>query len=165
MKTPSADAAALRDTPSPYVPDETDRRIIEHLVNNARQSARAIAREISMSPGAVSERISRLEAAGVILGYHADIDAAALGFGVDVLVGALVDQHSGIEQTVDALLEIEEVQTVYLTTGAWDLVIEVRVRDHPHLRDVMLGSIRAVPNLQRSEAMIILESHSGQTKA
>ena len=56
------------------VVDEVDRRILELLERDARLSARAIARQIGMSPGAVSERVERLQARGVILGYHAHVN-------------------------------------------------------------------------------------------
>jgi DNA-binding Lrp family transcriptional regulator len=141
-----------------YHLDETDRKILALLTADARLSTRALAREIGMSPGAVSERVSRLEDAGVILGYHAEIDPSALGFGMDVLIGAQVAHQHDIDNTVKDLLAIDEVQTVHLTTGSWGLVIGVRVRDHRHLREIIHGPLSGLPNIERNEAMIILDT-------
>ncbi|HET6499924.1 MAG TPA: Lrp/AsnC family transcriptional regulator [Amycolatopsis sp.] len=158
MKSPGLRKDAQPARPDGYRLDEIDRKILELLTADARRSSRALAREIGMSPGAVTERVNRLESTGVILGYHADVDAAALGFGMDVLIGTQLAHQQDVDDTVRELLAVDEVQAVHLTTGTWDLVIGLRVSDHLHLREFMLGVLREMPNIQRFEAMIILQS-------
>ncbi|MTD56054.1 Lrp/AsnC family transcriptional regulator [Amycolatopsis pithecellobii] len=158
MKSPGLRKAAQPAGPNSSRLDEIDRRILELLTADARRSSRALAREIGMSPGAVTERVNRLESTGVILGYHADVDAGALGFGMDVLVGTQLNRQQDVDETVRELLAVDEVQAVHVTSGTWDLVISLRVRDHLHLREIMLEVLHKMPNIQRNEAMIILQS-------
>ena len=59
--------------------DETDGLILQSLADDARTSTAEIARKVGLSPPSVSERIKRLEEAGIITGYTATIDPRAFG--------------------------------------------------------------------------------------
>jgi Lrp/AsnC family leucine-responsive transcriptional regulator len=77
-------AMALTD---PSVPlDAVNRRLLRELSANPRITMSALARRVGMSAPAVSERVQRLERAGVIAGYRVDISPAALGLPVTVFV-------------------------------------------------------------------------------
>src|SRR5215208_6027446 len=67
--------------------DHIDRQILRLLAADARLSMRAIAREVQMSPSAIAERLTRMEEQRVILGYHARINPAALGYRLEAIVG------------------------------------------------------------------------------
>src|ERR1700683_3597147 len=83
-----APLANLTDVAAPSTPavevDNLDLALLRALTENARQSQRALARAVQMSAPAVADRLARLERAGVIRGYRADIDWAALGHPVGV---------------------------------------------------------------------------------
>lgn len=143
--------------PSPRV-DEVDRRILELLGADARCSARALGRAIGMSPGAISERVARLERTGVIRGYHAEVDARALGFHLQVVIGVQVRQGSSLTETLDGLLEVPEILSVHVVTGRWDLVIVAQARDQEHLRTVIETQIWALSSFQHGETMVVLDS-------
>lgn len=66
--------------------DRTDYHILRLLNEDARRSMRELARQVSLSPSSVSERVRRLEDAGVIRGYRADIDRSKLGCGVRCMI-------------------------------------------------------------------------------
>ena len=66
--------------------DETDRRILGLLLDDARRSWREIADAVDLSPPAVSDRVDRLEGLGVVRGFTADIDRTKLRAGTPVLV-------------------------------------------------------------------------------
>jgi DNA-binding Lrp family transcriptional regulator len=138
-------------------PDDIDRQILALLSNDARRSARSIAREIGMSPGAVSERVARLEEGGVIRGYHADIDPAALGYKLQVLIGLQTDQGPQVSTIVDELLALPEIAAVNTVTGTWDLVVVAHVRDHHHLREVLLQSLWSMKGFRHSETLLVLD--------
>jgi DNA-binding Lrp family transcriptional regulator len=140
--------------------DEIDRRILHLLSEDARLSTRALSRQIGMSPGSISERISRLEREGVLLGYHARIEASTIGFGMQAIVGLRATQAS-LQETVDRLASIEEVETVYVVTGEWDLIVHIRVRDHHHLSEVLFDRLWGTSGFQQSETMIILHQRKG----
>src|SRR5262249_44367932 len=88
MATSSAPLAKLAEVSTPATPavdvDELDLALLRELAVDARQSQRALARAIEMSPPAVADRLARLERSGAIRGYRVDIDWAALGFPVVV---------------------------------------------------------------------------------
>jgi DNA-binding Lrp family transcriptional regulator len=135
--------------------DDTDRRILRILGRNARLSSRAIAREIGMSPGSISDRIGRLEREGVIRGYRAQIDPSTFGLGMAAIVG-LRSTQAALSHFLGMLAAIEEVETVYVVTGSWDLMVVVRVRDHNHLSEVLFDRIWKVPGFQQSETMVVM---------
>lgn len=138
--------------------DEIDLKILELLRADARRSVRSLSSEIGMSPGAVSERVSRLEGSGAVRGYHADIDPAALGYEMQVLVGLQLAQGRQVQKAIDALLEVPEMVALYVVSGQWDLVVLAQVRDHAHLRDVVLDGVWNTPGFRHSETMLILDS-------
>ena len=71
--------------------DKTDRKILQLLQQNARMTVKEIASRLYMSSPAISARIRGLEEAGVIRGYHADIDPAFLGYTIKAFVNLEVD--------------------------------------------------------------------------
>ena len=152
---------AFGEMPDVPVVDEVDRRILSLLQADGRLSARAIGREIGMSAGSVSDRLARLEANQVIRGYSAVIDPAALGYSMRVVVGLQTEQGTSVEETMAALLEAPEVIEVSMVSGSWDLVVLARVRDHAHLRDLIVQGFWGAPGFRHSETMLVLERREG----
>ena len=135
-----------------------DLAILRLLAEDARLSARAIAREVGMSPGAISERIDRLQTRGVITGYCATISMAALGYPIRALIGLQVSHGAAVfSEVVDLLMEVPQVGRVQVVTGEWDLLVEVQVRDHDDLRDVLIQRIWSIPGFRHSQTMVMLE--------
>ena len=156
MSVPHDDAG--RHAVGPVDLDEIDRAILMLLAENARHSVRELARRIQMSPGAVADRITRLEERGVIRGYHTQIDPAALGYGLEAIVALQTEQGPSIEATLDRLMTIPEVEAVQVVTGPWDVIVRVRVQDHQHLRRVVFDKIWKIPAFRHSETMISYET-------
>src|SRR5689334_19383130 len=75
---------AIPPTISPL--DDTNRRLITALQEDARLSLAELGRRVGLSAPAVAERLTRLEQAGVIRGYRADVDPRALGYALDVVL-------------------------------------------------------------------------------
>ncbi len=147
---------------SPVVLDALDRDIIALLTEDARLSVRAIARELGRSPGAISERLTRLEAGGVIVGYYADIDFSRLGY-MHTLLGVRLESDDVLDSCVAAMLDLEEIKRVWVVTGSWALMAEAHVRDTAHLRELLQHLMRGISGVQHTEAMVVLESASSTT--
>jgi DNA-binding Lrp family transcriptional regulator len=144
------------EQPRPVQVDEVDGKILLLLAGDARLSARSIARQIGMSPGAVSERISRLEQRGVITGYRALVDPVVLGYSVHALVGVQTDQGPLLGKSIEQLMEIPEVASVHIVTGQWDLLVELRLRDNSQLLDVVTTKVYGIDGFRHCETLISL---------
>ncbi|RLM89781.1 Lrp/AsnC family transcriptional regulator [Halobellus sp. Atlit-38R] len=135
--------------------DETDRAILRILQSDARTPFSEVARQIEMSSATVHDRVSRMEDAGVIEGYHAKIDPRAIGLGTSALVGLRIEQGNE-NDALERLREIEGVQEIHLTTGEWDVVLRVYAEDTDSLRELMFDNIANVEGFSRSQTMVIL---------
>jgi DNA-binding Lrp family transcriptional regulator len=135
--------------------DDTDRRILALLAEDARLSQRALARELRMSPPAIGERLGRLERAGVIRGYRVDIDWAALGY-VTGYIAVTAMEGADQSEIMRALHLLPEVQEVAVITGSMDMLARLRVRDYAHLRQFLLERVWQMPGIQRTETFLSL---------
>ena len=90
--------------------DLTDRQIIAELSQDGRIPFAELGRRVSLSAPAVTERVRRLEQAGVITGYHAEIDPRALGYALTAIVRVkpAVRQLSKIAELAAGIPQIEE---------------------------------------------------------
>lgn len=111
-------------TGSPITADRTDRAILAVLQQDGRRSMAELARDVRMSASAVAERVRRLEEAGVIRGYRADVDPEALGY--SVLAHLRLRYPSSTYGPLHALLaDIPEVLEAHHVTGDDCFVIKV----------------------------------------
>ncbi|MGH7721246.1 MAG: Lrp/AsnC family transcriptional regulator [Candidatus Dormibacteria bacterium] len=140
----------------PAVLDAVDLQILQLLAGEARMSQRSLARALGMSPPAVGERIARLERAGVIRGYTIDIGWPEAGFPVTVVLTILAVQGYSLAPVIEALRELPEVEDVCIVTGPSDLLARVVVRDHNHLRQLLLERVWQIPGVQRTETLVTL---------
>lgn len=135
--------------------DDTDREILRILQQDARTPFSEIARQIDMSSATVHDRVGRLVEEGVIEGYHARINPEAVGLEAQALVGLRFEQGKAAEAR-QRLRELEEVQSVRLLAGRWDLVARVYAEDVGALRDLMFDEIAEMEGFSRSEMEVIL---------
>jgi Lrp/AsnC family transcriptional regulator, leucine-responsive regulatory protein len=160
LTTTSAPLARLTDVASPTVEkvefDDLDLTLLRALAEDARQSQRALARAVGMSPPAIADRLARLERAGAIRGYRVDIDWAALGYPVVVYLAVTAGPGMDLSEIIRAIRELPEAQDMSVVTGGLDLLVRLRVRDHTHLRELLLGAIFRIPGVQRTETYLSL---------
>src|SRR5438874_9160461 len=160
MTTSSAPLARLTEVSTPPTPkaevDELDLALLRALAVDARQSQRALARAIEMSPPAVADRLARLERTGAIRGYRLDIDWAALGVPVVVYLAVTAGPGMDLSQIISVIRELPETQDMSVVTGSLDLLVRLRVRDQMHLRDLLLSTIFQIPGVQRTETFLSL---------
>jgi len=135
--------------------DETDRKILRILQGDARTPFSEVARRIDMSSATVHDRVGRMEDAGVIEGYHAEVDPKAVGYGVSAFVGLRVEQGRE-DDALARLRDIEGVREIHLTTGEWDVILRVVAADTDRLRELMFERVAEMDGFSRSQTMIIL---------
>ena len=160
MTSSSAPLAKLTEVSAPPTPkadlDELDLALLRVLSVDARQSQRALARAIEMSPPAVADRLARLERSGAIRGYRVDIDWAALGFPVVVYLAVTAGPGMELSEIIRAIRAIPEAEDMSVVTGGLDLLVRLRVRDHAHLRELLLSKIFQINGVQRTETFLSL---------
>ncbi len=169
MTTTPAPLARLADVATPSQEkvevDDLDLTLLRALAADARQSQRALARAVGMSPPAIADRLARLERAGAIRGYRVDIDWAALGYPVVVYLAVTAGPGMDLSEIIRAIRALPEAQSMSVVTGAFDLLVRLRVRDHTHLRDLLLTSIFQIPGVQRTETFLSLAEAEPENSA
>lgn len=136
--------------------DDQDIALLEALTADARQSLRALARTIGMSPTAVADRVTRLERLGVIRGYRADLDYVAIGYPVVVYLSVTIGPGADLGTVIARLKQLPEVESTTIVTGAMDLLVRMRVSDHIYLRELLIEHIFQIPGIQRTETFLSL---------
>ncbi len=138
--------------------DETDRKLLRELQQNASQSAGALGRKLDLSQPAAWRRIRRLEQAGVIKGRRLRLNAEALGFGVTVFLGVKLARKSqvSLDDFERAVSAIPEVQTVEHVLGLYDFRLRVVARDLPDFERVLRRRIMTLPGAGDVEANVLL---------
>lgn len=138
--------------------DQIDLHILRLLVDDPRRSQRSLAKEVGLSPSAVSERINQLEERGVITDYTTTVDISKLNLPITVYVG--ISCELGIDHVEQSrqLTEVDEVESVVLTTGEFDLLIKINVSNMAHLNEVLFTKlIEGGRGLSRSHSMVSLK--------
>lgn len=147
-----ADTAAIRSQPVPL--DDTDRRILVLLSEDSRRSQRALARELGMSAPAIGDRIGRMERLGVIRGYGVRLGWSAAGFPMTVYLTITAVQGYQQGLVVERLSRLPELEELVIVTGASDLLARFRVRDHVHLRELLMEHVWRIEGVQRTETSL-----------
>lgn len=116
--------------------DPTNRQLIEALQADARLSLAELGRRVGLSAPAVGERLGRLEEAGVIRGYHADIDPRALGLELSVIL-RIRPAPLMIPKVAELAQRTPEITECHRVTGDDCFTMRLHVRDVLHLEDLI----------------------------
>ena len=137
--------------------DEIDRRLIEALQHDGRASYADLAELVSLSPAATRLRVQRLLDTGVvkIVGVT---DPLALGYPVMAALGVRVERN--VRDVADRIADIAGVIYVVLTSGSFDLLVEVLCEDSARLLNVIDDEIRAIDGVRSVESFTYFGIHT-----
>jgi DNA-binding Lrp family transcriptional regulator len=143
--------------------DRIDRAICEALANDARLSNKELAGRVGLAPSSCLERTRRLVEDGVLRAFRAEVDPAALGFGIEAMVAIRLRQHTRVdfESFRAYALRLPEAIAVYHMSGANDFLIHVMARDAHHLRDMAIDYFTTRPEVGHLETALIFEHRRG----
>jgi Lrp/AsnC family leucine-responsive transcriptional regulator len=141
--------------------DDFDRRIIAALTANARLTNLELARKISLSHSAISRRIRRLEGAGVLKGYRASVDRAALGIGIRAFVGVARRPAVPAIEVARDLQTIDAIVGCWIVSGDFDIFVEIEARDMEHFSAVMLDRVQTTRGVAATRSMFVLSALKG----
>jgi Lrp/AsnC family transcriptional regulator for asnA, asnC and gidA len=140
-----------------YELDDTDRKILALLVEDAKIPYTEIARKVHVSGGTVHVRMARLEELGIVKGATLKMDYQKLGYGVNAFLGIYLLKSSVYNSVAEQLREIPEVVSIHFTTGAYGVFARLVCRDTQHLRDVLYHRVQLIEGIERTETLISLE--------
>jgi DNA-binding Lrp family transcriptional regulator len=139
--------------------DTTDLALIAALQDDARQTNRDLARAVHVSPSTSSERVRALQASGVVRGYHADIDPAALNRNVQALISVRIRPPSRprIEAFRDWLATLPEIVGTFVVSGGEDFLLHVAVPDTDALYAFVIDRLTEREELADVRTSIVYE--------
>ena len=114
--------------------DDYDTRILAELQAEARLTMAELGRRVHLSQPAVTERVRKLEASGVITGYRATVDLTRLGYGIRAIIRV---GRCDYQRVIELIQQTPEVVNAYNVTGEDSWILEIAVIDVPHLDAVV----------------------------
>jgi DNA-binding Lrp family transcriptional regulator len=140
--------------------DELDSAIVQELQRDARQTNRELARRLGIAPSTCLERVRLLRARGVIRGYHAEVDPAALNRKVEAFVSARLRplNRDVIESFKAALIKLPEVVAVYVLAGDEDFLVHVTAQDLDHLHAFLIDRLSQRREVVTFRSQIVFQS-------
>jgi DNA-binding Lrp family transcriptional regulator len=135
--------------------DDIDHRIIASLAADARSSYAEIGTRVSLSAPAVKRRVDRLRSTGVIRGFTALVDPAAIGWTTEAFVELFCAGRTSPAQIATAARRHPEVVAAYTVSGEADALVHLRAADIAHLERV-LERLRAEPFVSSTRSTIVL---------
>ncbi|MQY03808.1 Lrp/AsnC family transcriptional regulator [Actinomadura macrotermitis] len=141
--------------------DELDRRIVAQLLENGRASFAQIGDVVGLSAPAVKRRVDRLRADGVITGFAAIVDPAALGWTTEAFIEIFCTGATSPEEIYSSIRKHPEVIAAYTVSGDASALVHVRTRDIQHLEQV-LERLRREDNITATKTAIVLSRLIGR---
>ena len=136
--------------------DDTDRRLIAELRDDARAPISTLAARLHLTRATVRARLDRLVETGVIRRFAIDLAIEHEPAAVRAMM--TIELQGRLSRAViGALTKMPEITALHTTNGAWDLVAEIRVAALPDL-DRVLREVRAVQGVANSETSILLDT-------
>ena len=137
--------------------DAVDRQLIQALRENGRASYAELGRLVGLSGPSVTDRINRLEAAGVITGYRATVDAASLGLGVTALIGISLSDAADHEDVARRLRDLGEIEDCWFIAGDDSFMLKVRASDVDGLEKI-IRRLSGTKGVSRTRTTIVLST-------
>ena len=139
--------------------DRIDHKILDILQRQGRISNTELAEQIGLSMSPCSERVKRMEREGVISGYYARVNPAAVGRTILVFVEITLASKSDevFDQVRDEMLLVPEVQECHLVSGRFDYLIKARLRAMSEYRTLLGSILKKLPVAAQSDSYVVME--------
>ncbi|QDL53319.1 Lrp/AsnC family transcriptional regulator [Rhodoferax aquaticus] len=137
--------------------DATDQQLLSLLRKDARTSVATLAQKLGVSRGTVTNRITKLEDAGTIVGYTVRLRPDAQPTEISAWMSVAVEGNE-TRSVIASLLGEPGVATLHDTNGRWDLLAELRAANLSELSQI-LERIRLIRGISSTETSIHLETY------
>ena len=129
--------------------DKIDRRLLSELQAEGRITNVELAKRVGLTAPPCLRRMRALEDAGVIRGYHAEVDAAKLGFSITVF--AMVSLKSQAEADLrafeDHMKALPDVRECHMLNGEIDFILKIVSRDLQSFQEFLTSKLTPAPNV------------------
>lgn len=139
--------------------DDVDRRLLRLLADDARMPNNALAARAGIAPSTCLGRVRALRERGVIRGFHADIDPAALGHPIQAMIAVRLQAHARghIPAFMAKIAALPEVLNVFFLGGADDFHVHIAAASTDNLRDFVVVNLSGDPDVALTETNLIFE--------
>ena len=140
--------------------DRLDKKIVRVLAGDARVSMTELARRVGLSKTPVQARLKRLEKSGIIRGYRAHLDPAAMGLEHVAFVEVKLSdtREASLVAFNKAVMALPEVEQCHMIAGAFDYLLKVRTEDIGAYRTVLGERISALPHVAQTSTHVAMQS-------
>jgi len=151
-------ADALSNNVRPAL-DAVDRRLLTELAADARLPNNALAERAGIAPSTCLGRVRALRERGVIRGYRADIDPAALGRPLQAMISVRLQSgaRGHLSGFAEKMAALPEVLDVFFLGGADDFLVHIATTGSDALRDFVVGNLSSDPDVALTETNLIFE--------
>ena len=136
--------------------DELDRDILHALQANGRLTQRELGKKVGLSPNAAGARVQRLVDRGIITGFHARVDHAALGRPMEASIDVWQKDDHDRQAFVDLVANDARIVECFHLTGPLDFRIRARVASTEDLND-LLGVMHREGGVRTTDSRLVLE--------
>jgi Lrp/AsnC family leucine-responsive transcriptional regulator len=137
--------------------DTIDSKILEVLQDNSRVSISDLSKRVNLSLSAVSERLKKLEASGIIEKYTVILDSKALGKELTVLMHISLENPRDTEEFFDIVGRENEILECHYVTGEYDYILRITTKNTATL-EALMNRIKAIPKIKRTQTNVVLSS-------
>ncbi|HVX41560.1 MAG TPA: Lrp/AsnC family transcriptional regulator [Gemmatimonadaceae bacterium] len=138
--------------------DDIDTKILNILQRDGRTTNADLARHVGLAPSAVLERVRKLEERGVLRGYTALVDQAAIGFGLLAFILVRSSDPTGTDHVARQIAKAPEVLEVHNVAGEDCFVVKVRARDTKDLSRILKKRFGAIKAIRSTRTIIVLDT-------
>ncbi len=138
--------------------DKTDAKILNVIQKDALASNATLAERVGLTKTAVYERLRKMQAAGIILGYVTRVAPQAVGFGQVAFIYVRADERPGTTKTGELLAKIPEVLEVHHIAGEDCYLIKVRVRSTEALGNLLRDKIGVIKSVRSTRTTIVFHT-------
>ncbi|GAB2909957.1 Lrp/AsnC family transcriptional regulator [Rhodococcus aerolatus] len=141
--------------------DAVDRALLRLLARDARTTNQALADAVGIAPSTCLARVRALRERGVVRGFHADVDPAAVGLPLQAMISLRLhsDARDRMEQLSNRLTALPSLREVFFVAGEDDYLLHVAVADSAALRD-LVTTLNALPEVAGTNTSLIFEHRS-----
>lgn len=139
--------------------DRIDKLILDILQREGRIAMSELAMRVNLSTTPCSERVKRLERDGIIMGYHAHLNPAAIDRNLLVFLEIKLSAKSGdvFDQVAKSLAEVPEVLECHLISGEFDYLVKARLKEMGAYRCLLGDLLKKLPASASSHSYVVME--------